>query len=87
VQESRERVRAAIKNPSFGYPFNKRITVNLAPGDLRKVGSAYELPIAAGQQNVIMVGSLDAGKTLLARSMPSILPNLMLEEALEVTRI
>ncbi|MBI4790618.1 MAG: YifB family Mg chelatase-like AAA ATPase, partial [Chloroflexi bacterium] len=42
---------------------------------------------AAGQHNVIMVGPPGAGKTLLARSLPSILPNLTLEEALEVTRI
>ncbi|HEX7594573.1 MAG TPA: magnesium chelatase domain-containing protein, partial [Anaerolineae bacterium] len=48
VQESRERVRAAIKNSSFTYPFNKRITVNLAPADLRKEGPAYDLPIAVG---------------------------------------
>jgi magnesium chelatase family protein len=47
VQESRERVRAAIKNSSFAYPF-KRITINLAPADLRKEGPAYDLPIAAG---------------------------------------
>src|SRR5574341_654096 len=47
VQESRERVRAAIKNSSLLYPF-KRITVNLAPADLRKEGPAYDLPIAAG---------------------------------------
>jgi magnesium chelatase family protein len=47
VQESRERVRAAIKNSSFAYPF-KRIAVNLAPADLRKEGPAYDLPIAVG---------------------------------------
>ncbi len=48
VQESRERVRAAIRNSSLTYPFNKRITVNLAPADLRKEGPAYDLPIAVG---------------------------------------
>src|SRR5574337_1514560 len=46
IQESRERVRAAIRNSSLTYPFNKRITVNLAPADLRKEGPAYDLPIA-----------------------------------------
>ena len=47
VQESRERVRAAIRNSGFQFPM-KRITVNLAPADLRKEGPAYDLPIAVG---------------------------------------
>src|SRR5438270_11106729 len=47
VNESRERVRAAIKNSGCLFPF-KRITVNLAPADLRKEGPAYDLPIAIG---------------------------------------
>jgi magnesium chelatase family protein len=41
-------VRAAIKNSNLTYPWNKRITVNLAPADLRKEGPAYDLPIAVG---------------------------------------
>lgn len=44
VQESKERVRAALKNS--GAIFMKRLTVNLAPADLRKEGPAYDLPIA-----------------------------------------
>ncbi len=47
VQESRERVRAAIRNSGCDFPM-KRITVNLAPADLRKEGPAYDLPIAVG---------------------------------------
>lgn len=47
VSESRERVRAAIKNSGLNFPI-KRITVNLAPADLRKEGPAYDLPIAVG---------------------------------------
>jgi magnesium chelatase family protein len=47
VEESRERVRAAIKNSGTEFPA-RRITVNLAPADLPKVGPAYDLPIALG---------------------------------------
>jgi magnesium chelatase family protein len=47
VEESRERVRAAIKNSGAEFPA-RRITVNLAPADLPKVGPAYDLPIALG---------------------------------------
>ena len=47
VRESRERVRSAIKNSGFAFPPH-RITVNLAPADVRKAGSSFELPIALG---------------------------------------
>lgn len=47
VRESVERVRAAIKNSGFKFPMD-RITVNLAPADLRKEGTAFDLAIAAG---------------------------------------
>ena len=47
VEESKERVRAAIKNSGAEFPA-KRITVNLAPADLPKAGPAYDLPIALG---------------------------------------
>src|SRR5690242_2305535 len=48
VRESRERVRAALRNCGFDYPFIQTITVNLAPADVRKEGSAFDLPIALG---------------------------------------
>jgi Mg chelatase-related protein len=47
VNEARERVRSAIKNSGCSFPF-KRITVNLAPADIRKEGPVYDLPIAVG---------------------------------------
>jgi magnesium chelatase family protein len=47
VRESRERVTSAIKNNGFKLP-QKRITVNLAPADVRKQGAAFDLPIALG---------------------------------------
>jgi magnesium chelatase family protein len=47
VKESRDRVRAAIRNCGFEFPHH-RITVNLAPADVRKAGSSFDLPIALG---------------------------------------
>lgn len=47
VKEAKERVRAAIKNSGFEFP-SRRITINLAPADLKKEGTAYDLPVAAG---------------------------------------
>ena len=47
IRESRERVRTALKNSGFPFPQN-RITVNLAPANLRKDGSGLDLPIAIG---------------------------------------
>ncbi len=47
VQESRERVRSAIKNTGLEFPL-RRITINLAPADIKKQGPAFDLPIAIG---------------------------------------
>ena len=82
VQESRERVRAAIKNSGFAFPI-RRIIVNLAPADLKKAGPAYDLPIAIGiilasrqargdTSNTILLGELSLEGTL--RHTSSILP-------------
>jgi magnesium chelatase family protein len=56
VKESRDRVRAALKNIGFNFPL-KQITVNLAPADLKKEGSSFDLPIAIGI--IIAEGVLD----------------------------
>jgi magnesium chelatase family protein len=66
VQEARDRVRAAIKNSGFGFPA-ARITVNLAPADVRKEGSSFDLPMALGllaTQGFLPVESLE--KVLIA---------------------
>src|SRR5262249_29257516 len=47
VRESRDRVRTAIRNSGFPFP-STRVTVSLAPADLRTVGAAFDLPIALG---------------------------------------
>ena len=64
VEESKERVRSAIKNCGATFP-QKRITVNLAPADIRKEGPSYDLPIAIG----ILLASeqilFDATKSLI----------------------
>ena len=148
VRESKVRVRAALRN--CGYPFPpQRITINLAPADVKKEGSGYDLPMAmgivaaqgavqpprladyllvgelsldgadlarlfrqhavhdadfsdvrgqphvkralevaaAGGHNVVMMGPPGSGKTMLAKRLPTILPDLTLPEALETTKI
>ncbi len=47
VLESRERVRAAIRNSGYEFPY-RRITINLAPADIKKEGPSFDLPIAMG---------------------------------------
>ena len=47
VQESKDRVRAALKNSGYKFPGN-RITINLAPADVRKEGTGFDLPVAMG---------------------------------------
>jgi magnesium chelatase family protein len=48
VKESLHRVRAAMTNAQYSWPYNKRLTINLAPADSRKEGPIYDLPIALG---------------------------------------
>ena len=47
IKESRERVRTAIKNSGYQLP-QEKITINLAPAELKKEGAAFDLPIALG---------------------------------------
>ncbi|MBI3894276.1 MAG: YifB family Mg chelatase-like AAA ATPase, partial [Candidatus Wallbacteria bacterium] len=62
VQESRERVRAAVRHAGFDFP-SRRITVNLSPADLRKEGPSFDLPIALG----VLVASGQVSATRLPR--------------------
>src|SRR5579872_6522230 len=83
VRESRDRVRAAIKNSGFDIP-TTRITINLAPADLKKEGSGFDLPIAIGilgaygalqardLNDYLLVGELGLDGTL--RAVPGVLP-------------
>ncbi len=82
LQEARERVRGALRNSGFVHP-PRRITVNLAPADLRKAGASLDLAIAigillgseqilAGREAVGLVGELSLGGEV--RSVPGILP-------------
>lgn len=82
VEESKERVRSAIKNSGASFP-TTRITVNLAPADLPKAGPAYDLPIALGilvasgqvklnTQSALFVGELSLDGNL--RGVNAVLP-------------
>jgi len=48
VKESRERIKAALRNCGFEFPYGQGVTINLAPADLRKEGSGFDLPMALG---------------------------------------
>ena len=82
LQESRERVRGALRNAGFVHP-PQRITVNLAPADLRKAGASLDLAMAvgillgseqvrAGPDRVALIGELSLGGEV--RSVPGVLP-------------
>src|SRR5271167_1544365 len=83
VRESRDRVRAAIKNSGFNIP-PTQITINLAPADLKKEGSGFDLPIAIGilgaygalepkdLAQFLLVGELGLDGSL--RAVPGMLP-------------
>jgi len=70
VQESRERVRTAIVNSDYEFP-SRRITVNLAPADVRKEGPSFDLPIAlallcaTGQSRCSLAGAAAIGELSL----------------------
>jgi magnesium chelatase family protein len=48
VKESRERIKSALRNCGFEFPYGQGVTINLAPADLRKEGSGFDLPHGAG---------------------------------------
>ncbi|MBN2465955.1 hypothetical protein JXD38_10085, partial [candidate division WOR-3 bacterium] len=59
VKESQHRVQAAIKNSGFTFP-NRKITVNLAPADVKKEGPGFDLPMAVGI--LAAAGTIQTGK-------------------------
>lgn len=82
VKEAKERVRSAIKNNHISYP-SSRITVNLAPSDVKKTGAIYDLPVLLGilsakgdidkiNEKYAFAGQLSLDGTL--RGVPGILP-------------
>jgi magnesium chelatase family protein len=82
LQEARERIRGALRNTGFAYP-PRRITVNLAPADIRKAGASLDLAMAvgillgseqvrAGRGRIGLLGELSLGGEV--QSVPGILP-------------
>ena len=62
VKESKDRVRAAVKNSGYKFPGN-RVTINLAPADIRKEGTGFDLPVAVGilaAQGLLPPGAAEA---------------------------
>jgi magnesium chelatase family protein len=48
VRESRQRIKSALLNSGFSFPYNKGVTINLAPANIRKEGAGFDLPMALG---------------------------------------
>jgi magnesium chelatase family protein len=83
VRESKERVQSAIKNSDFIFP-SRKVTINLAPADVKKEGSAFDLPIAVGIlaatgqilredfSRVVLLGELSLDGSL--KPVPGVLP-------------
>ena len=95
IRESRDRVRAAFKNSGYEFPVQK-ITVNLAPADLKKSGPLYDLPIflallaACGQTHADFAGSMFFGELAMngeVRRVQGILPMAALARELGYARI
>ena len=95
VREAKERVKAAIRNAGFEFPC-RRITVNLAPADLRKDGSALDLPIALGILSATgQLGECDLSRTVMVgelsldgqvRNIAGVLPMAVLCRQMQVQR-
>lgn len=95
VDESKERVRSAIKNSGFEFP-RARITINLAPADTKKEGPQYDLPIAVGilftddrpptsLTKTILLGELSLDGTV--RAVNGILPSVLLAKSKGFTTV
>ena len=95
VKESRDRVRSAVRNSGCIFPL-KRITVNLAPADLKKIGPTYDLPIAIGllassgqinldAQNALFLGELSLDGSV--RHIHGILPMVAMAGENGITKV
>ncbi len=83
VRESKDRVKSSVKNSGYDFP-NKKITVNLAPADLKKEGAGFDLPLAIGLlqasgtlssdflENYTIIGELSLDGAV--RPVPGVLP-------------
>jgi len=88
VKESEGRIRAALRNCGYGFKWDRRITVNMAPASLRKMGSSYDLATAVGLlaadgalrpdplSEVLLVGELALDGSL--RPVPGVLPMMLM---------
>ena len=95
LQEARERIRGAIRNAGFVFP-PRRITINLAPADLRKAGASLDLAMAigillgseqcrAGRDGPALIGELSLGGEV--RAVPGILPMVAALARRGITRV
>lgn len=95
IQEAKDRVRSALINSGISFP-DKRITINLAPGDIPKQGSAFDIPIAVGiiaasqemainSDNSLFIGELSLDGSV--RSTVGVLPIALLAKRLGISKL
>lgn len=96
IREAAERIRSAIRNSNITFPYEKRVIINLAPAHIRKIGPAYDVPMAVGIlahvlkitydfNSVMFIGELSLGGKV--RSVNGVLPRILHAREMGISKV